>query len=194
MRVLVVLSLVVLLSSCSTLFQKRNKNQSSNESKVENMEQEILDALSEATQKLDLLVKQAEEGGEGSKKFLASDLYLKATDASLRGDSHTAVFLYQYVIKLFPDDLYARKKYAVELIRTGKMEEAEKYELEETILELEGYRGRHTELVSVYIPAGCNVHQVTTQIEDEKGTATNIKSKTTRKNVIEALEKIARHL
>ena len=126
MRVLVVLSLVVLLSSCSTLFQKRNKNQSSNESKVENMEQEILDALSEATQKLDLLVKQAEEGGEGSKKFLASDLYLKATDASLRGDSHTAVFLYQYVIKLFPDDLYARKKYAVELIRTGKMEEAEK--------------------------------------------------------------------
>lgn len=126
MRVLVILSLVVLLSSCSTLFQKSNKNQLSSESKVENMEQEIIDALSEATQKLDSLVKQAEEGGEGSKKFLASDLYLKATDASLRGDSHTAVFLYQYVIKLFPDDLYARKKYAVELIRTGKMEEAEK--------------------------------------------------------------------
>jgi peptide chain release factor subunit 1 len=74
------------------------------------------------------------------------------------------------------------------------MEEAEKYELEETINELEGYRGRHTELVSVYIPSGCNVNQVTTQIEDEKGTAANIKSKTTRKNVVEALEKISRNL
>jgi len=74
------------------------------------------------------------------------------------------------------------------------MEEAQKYELEETIKELESYRGRHTELVSVYIPSGHNVNLVATQIEDEKGTASNIKSKTTRKNVTEALEKISRHL
>ena len=66
------------------------------------------------------------------------------------------------------------------------MDEAEKYELEETVKELEGYRGRHTEFITVLIPAGFNIHQVVKQIEDEKGTASNIKSNTTRKTVITA--------
>jgi peptide subunit release factor 1 (eRF1)/intein/homing endonuclease len=74
------------------------------------------------------------------------------------------------------------------------MDEAQKYELEETIKELEGYRGRHTEFITVLIPAGFNIFNVVKQIEDEKGTATNIKSNSTRKNVIDALEKVARQL
>ncbi len=72
------------------------------------------------------------------------------------------------------------------------MNAAQKYELEETVKELEGYRGRHTELITVLIPAGFNINQVTKQIEDEKGTATNIKSNSTRKNVINALDKAVR--
>ena len=74
------------------------------------------------------------------------------------------------------------------------MDQAKKYELEQTVEELAGYRGRHTEFISVYIPAGFNLNQVIKQIEDEKGTATNIKSTSTRKNVIQALEKAARQL
>jgi len=74
------------------------------------------------------------------------------------------------------------------------MDQAKKYELEQTVKELGGYRGRHTELITVYIPAGFDKNQVTTQIEDEKGTATNIKSTSTRKNVINTLDKISRHL
>jgi peptide chain release factor subunit 1 len=74
------------------------------------------------------------------------------------------------------------------------MNEAEKYELEETVKELESYRGRHTEFITVLIPAGFNIHQVVKQIEDEKGTASNIKSNTTRKNVITALEKAVRKM
>ena len=74
------------------------------------------------------------------------------------------------------------------------MDDAEKYELEETLRELEGYRGRHTELISVLIPEGFNLHQVAKQIEDEKGTAANIKSSATRKNVISALEKVSRKM
>jgi len=74
------------------------------------------------------------------------------------------------------------------------MDQAKKYELEQTVEELEGYRGRHTELITVYIPAGFNINQVVKQIEDEKGTATNIKSTSTRKNVIQALEKVSRQL
>jgi peptide subunit release factor 1 (eRF1) len=74
------------------------------------------------------------------------------------------------------------------------MNEAQKYELEQTLRELEGYRGRHTEFITVLIPAGFNVFNVIKQIEDEKGTATNIKSNSTRKNVIDALEKVSRQL
>ncbi len=74
------------------------------------------------------------------------------------------------------------------------MDEEIRLKLERTIEELEGYRGRHTELVTVYIPSGYNVLLTTKQIDQEAGTASNIKSKSTRKNVIEALERISRHL
>jgi len=65
---------------------------------------------------------------------------------------------------------------------------------EEAVEMLGNIRGRHTELVSVLIPAGFNKDGVTKQIEAEKSTANNIKSKSTRKNVIDALERIVRYL
>jgi len=74
------------------------------------------------------------------------------------------------------------------------MEDYQKYELEELVKELEGYRGRHTELVTVYLPSGANISQTVRQIESEAGTATNIKSKNTRKAVLDSLERILRHL
>lgn len=67
-------------------------------------------------------------------------------------------------------------------------------ELEEKLNELETYKGRHTELVTVYIPADYDINSVQKQLEAEKSTAKNIKSTTTRNNVIEALEKIVRYL
>ena len=69
-----------------------------------------------------------------------------------------------------------------------------KAELEELIEELKGYRGRQTELITVYISAGYDVVSVQKQLEAEKSTAKNIKSTSTRKNVTDALEKIVRHL
>lgn len=62
------------------------------------------------------------------------------------------------------------------------------------VKELEKIRGRHTELVSVYVPAGYNMVKVAEQIRNEQGTAQNIKSKAVRKNVVGALEKITQHL
>jgi len=69
-----------------------------------------------------------------------------------------------------------------------------KNELEEIINELEKYKGRHTELITVYIPAGQNLYTVVDQLEAEKSTAKNIKSTGTKKNVSDALDKITRHL
>jgi peptide chain release factor subunit 1 len=74
------------------------------------------------------------------------------------------------------------------------MEEKEKLKLRKLLKELKGIKGRHTELVSVYIPAGFNLVEIINQLTEEKSTAMNIKSKTTRKNVLDALEKIISHL
>lgn len=73
-------------------------------------------------------------------------------------------------------------------------EEVEGKKLKAVVKELEGIRGRHTELVSVYIPAGFNIIKVMDQIKSEKSTSENIKSKTTRNNVTDALDKVLNHL
>ncbi len=71
---------------------------------------------------------------------------------------------------------------------------ATKAEVRELVEELEKYKGKHTEFISVYIPANYDVIGVQKQLEGEKATAKNIKSTTTRNNVIDALEKIIREL
>ncbi len=69
-----------------------------------------------------------------------------------------------------------------------------KEELAELLEQLSNIRGRHTELVTVMIPAGANIYTTADQIDAEKSTADNIKSKSTRKNVTDALEMISREL
>ncbi len=72
--------------------------------------------------------------------------------------------------------------------------EEAKRKLKKLLRELEKIKGRHTELISVYIPAGANLIDIINQLRQEQSTAENIKSKTTRKNVTGALEKILQHL
>lgn len=74
------------------------------------------------------------------------------------------------------------------------IDKEQQFKLKKLIKELGAIRGRHTELVSVYIPVGYNIVDIITQLKEEQGTASNIKSKTTRKNVLAALEKIIQHL
>jgi peptide chain release factor subunit 1 len=59
---------------------------------------------------------------------------------------------------------------------------------------LEGIKGRHTELVTVYIPSGFSLDIIRGQLSEEKSTASNIKDRNNRKNVIDALEKISNEL
>lgn len=74
------------------------------------------------------------------------------------------------------------------------MDPKQEYRLRKIVNELKSKRGRHTELVSVYVPKGFDINNVIGQLSEEQGTASNIKSKTTRKNVVDALEKIIQHL
>ncbi len=72
------------------------------------------------------------------------------------------------------------------------MDDKQKLHLEEKIDELESIRGQHTELVTVMIPSGFNIHAVSKQLEAEASTAANIKSKQTRTAVIDAIDMIVR--
>ena len=74
------------------------------------------------------------------------------------------------------------------------MNEERRQKLIDLIEELESYRGRHTELVTIYAPAGSNINNLGTQLSSEQSTAMNIKSKATRTNVKDALERLIRHL
>jgi peptide chain release factor subunit 1 len=69
-----------------------------------------------------------------------------------------------------------------------------KDQLVELLDTLSKFRGRATELITVYIPAGYDPNAVQRQLEGEVSTAKNIKSTSTRKNVTESLEKIIRAL
>jgi len=75
-----------------------------------------------------------------------------------------------------------------------KIDAKQRFELKKKIKELEKYRGHHTELVTVFIPAGYELSKITTHLAQEQDTASNIKSKATRDNVIAALEKMIQHL
>lgn len=77
---------------------------------------------------------------------------------------------------------------------THKIDSAMRHKLKHFVKELSAYRGRGTELVSVYAPAGYDLNVIINQLQQEQGTAENIKSKQTRTNVVDALERMIVHL
>lgn len=79
-------------------------------------------------------------------------------------------------------------------MREKKYEQAEKEIFKNKLKRLEKIQGRHTELISLYIPYGTDRSSVMNQLTQEVNQASNIKSPTTRKNVQSALRKIAEYL
>jgi peptide chain release factor subunit 1 len=75
-----------------------------------------------------------------------------------------------------------------------KITSEQKYKLKKFVKSLENHRGRHTELVSVLIPEGYDINKIINHLQQEQGTASNIKSSATRKNVIDGLERMIQHL
>ncbi|MEM2902626.1 MAG: peptide chain release factor aRF-1 [Candidatus Bathyarchaeia archaeon] len=73
-------------------------------------------------------------------------------------------------------------------------ESISKYRLKRLLDALSSKEGRGTELISLYIPPEKKIHEVMANLREEYGTASNIKSRTTRKNVQEAIEKVTQRL
>ena len=79
-------------------------------------------------------------------------------------------------------------------IDVQKRDSVKIYRIRKVIEELEQKSGRGTELITVYIPKGRQLHEVIGALQQEQGTADNIKSDATRSHVVDSLGKVVQRL
>ncbi|MDY5678475.1 MAG: peptide chain release factor aRF-1 [Candidatus Methanomethylophilaceae archaeon] len=73
-------------------------------------------------------------------------------------------------------------------------EDKARYDFKKDMQEITSYKGRGTELISVYVPGSKQISEVMAYLRNEQSQASNIKSKTTMKNVTSAIDSIAARL
>ncbi len=75
-----------------------------------------------------------------------------------------------------------------------KQDSVKLYKIRKTLEELSQKSGRGTELITVYIPKGKQLHEIISALQQEQGTADNIKSDLTRTHVVDSLGKVVQRL
>ena len=75
-----------------------------------------------------------------------------------------------------------------------KWDSVKRYKLNKMINKLGNITGHGTELVTVYIPPRRPIYDIVSQLKNEAGTASNIKSDLTRNHVQDALSRTVEHL
>ena len=78
--------------------------------------------------------------------------------------------------------------------KQSKWDSVKRYKLNKMINKLGNITGHGTELVTVYIPPRRPIYDIVSQLKNEAGTATNIKSDLTRTHVQDALSRTVEHL
>jgi peptide chain release factor subunit 1 len=73
---------------------------------------------------------------------------------------------------------------------TDSQAQVERYEFRRKLEDMSKIRGRATELITLYVPPGRAIADVTNYLRNEYSQAGNIKSRTTRKNVLWAIESL----
>ncbi len=79
-------------------------------------------------------------------------------------------------------------------IKIEKQDSVKLYKIRKTLDELSQKTGHGTELITVYIPKGKQLHEVITNLKEEQGTADNIKTDLTRTHVVDSLGKVIQRL
>jgi len=79
-------------------------------------------------------------------------------------------------------------------LSTAKKSSLELFRLRKTLNSLASKEGSHTELITVYVPPGKQISDALNLLRNEYGTASNIKSNVTRKNVLDAITKAQQKL
>lgn len=75
-----------------------------------------------------------------------------------------------------------------------KQDSVKLYKIRKILEELSQKSGRGTELITVYIPKGKQLHEIISTLQQEQGTADNIKSDLTRTHVVDSLGKVVQRL
>ena len=79
-------------------------------------------------------------------------------------------------------------------VNIEKQDSVKLYKIRKTLDELSQKSGRGTELITVYIPKGKQLHEIINALQQEQGTADNIKSDLTRTHVVDSLGKVVQRL
>lgn len=79
-------------------------------------------------------------------------------------------------------------------INVEKQDSVKLYKIRKTLEDLSEKSGRGTELITVYIPKGKQLHEIISTLQQEQGTADNIKSDLTRSHVVDSLGKVVQRL
>jgi len=79
-------------------------------------------------------------------------------------------------------------------INVEKQDSVKIYKIRKMLEELSQKSGRGTELITVYIPKGKQLHEIISTLQQEQGTADNIKSDLTRTHVVDSLGKVVQRL
>jgi len=79
-------------------------------------------------------------------------------------------------------------------LKMVELSQRQKYDLKRKLEELANCKGKHTELISLYVPPSKQISDVTSYLKNEISESQNIKSKTTKKNVLSAIESILSRL
>jgi peptide chain release factor subunit 1 len=79
-------------------------------------------------------------------------------------------------------------------LSTAKKSSLELFRLRKTLSSLANKEGSHTELITIYVPPDKQISDAVNLLRNEYGTASNIKSNVTRKNVLDAIIKVQQKL
>lgn len=116
---------IFLFVSCATIKSDKSQVPTEELSQVE-LQKEHIEAQKRISKRLKELALAAKAAGSEKVKYLAGDMYLKASAALMEGDFQSANLVFEQLISLVPNDDFVKQKYAISLIKTGDFEQSEK--------------------------------------------------------------------
>lgn len=124
-RILMAIIGVVVLSSCATGPIVKKNDISTQYLAQLTLPKLNQDDIKQIKRTLDQVIIIAKKKGPSAVSLLVDDLFIKASDASLKGQSNLALVFFKYAHQLNPEDFYLHEKYAFELVKSGDLKNAE---------------------------------------------------------------------
>lgn len=121
---LLALSTLIVLTGCSSAPKEKQtvSDEHLSQDQIKQLNEQAMDRVSKRLEELSIAAKAS---GPDKVRFLASDMYLKASAALMEGDYQTANLIFKHLLTLAPQDDFIKQKYAISLIRTGELDQAQ---------------------------------------------------------------------